>query len=502
MMGQAIKAAQYVRMSTDKQIYSTANQAAAIGLYAVSNGFEVVSTYSDEGRSGLRIKGRDALQAMLHDVLAPERPFDAILVYDISRWGRFQDTDESAYYEFLCRRAGVQVHYCAEPFENDGSPTASIMKGLRRLMAGEFSRDLSEKVWVGQSRLVSMGFKMGGQAGYGLHRLLVDRDGNPKQILRKGERKSISTDRVVLTPGDPREVAVVRRIFRLAAGGMSNPDIARALNDDRIPAPTIDTWSNHQVRQIIKSERYLGTSVYNRQSSKLGGRRVANEEADWVRRERAFEPIISSGLFMAAQSKDRAGRPDYADGELLDHLRKLWSGYGFLNSKLIRSAAPPACKTYSNRFGSLLRAYARIGYDASKRGNIMKPSAHQLAIATDAAEWLRAAGSQVTMTSTGQFLTVDAEIIIAPRAVEFHPTKAGGHWPVRRSKSTRVDLVLVGLMRNGQREHLYLLPVDRFGRSGKIEIGEKRRQFADYEVWNPALLPEMIRALASRRQPV
>lgn len=499
-MGHTIKAAQYVRMSTEKQVYSTANQAAAIGAYALSSGFEVVRTYSDEGRSGLQIKGRDALQAMLHDVLAPERPFDAILVYDISRWGRFQDTDESAYYEFLCRRAGVQVHYCAEPFENDGSPTSAIMKGLRRLMAGEYSRDLSQKVWAGQSRLVSMGFKMGGRAGYGLHRLLVDRDGNPKQILRDGDRKSLTTDRVVLIPGDPREIAIVRRIFRLAGAGMSNPDIARTLNGEGVPAPIIDTWSKHQVRQIIKSERYLGTYVYNRQSSKLGGGRVTNPETDWVRREKAFEPIISTGLFMAAQSKDRAGRPDYTDGELLGHLRKLWSEYGFLNSKLIRSAAPPACKTYHNRFGSLLRAYARIGYDAAKRGNIMTPSAHQLAIATDAAEWLRASGCVVTTTPTGQFLTMDEHIVIAPRAVAFHPTKARGHWRVRRSKSDRVDLVLAGLMREGQREHLYLLPIDRFGRSGQIEIGEQRRQFANYEVWNPALLPEMIRALASRRQ--
>lgn len=41
-------------------------------------------------------------------------------VYDVSRGGRFQDTDESAHYEFLCRRAEIAVPYCAEQFENDG----------------------------------------------------------------------------------------------------------------------------------------------------------------------------------------------------------------------------------------------------------------------------------------------------------------------------------------------------------------------------------------------
>ena len=56
--------------------------------------------------------------------------YRAILVYDVSRWGRFQDTDESAYYEFICKQAGIQVIYCAEQFENDGSPTATIIKSV------------------------------------------------------------------------------------------------------------------------------------------------------------------------------------------------------------------------------------------------------------------------------------------------------------------------------------------------------------------------------------
>jgi hypothetical protein len=55
-----------------------------------------------------------------------------ILVYDVSRWGRFQDADESAYYEYICKRAGFGVQYCAEQFENDGSPVSTIVKGVSR----------------------------------------------------------------------------------------------------------------------------------------------------------------------------------------------------------------------------------------------------------------------------------------------------------------------------------------------------------------------------------
>ena len=94
--------------------------------------------------------------------------FHVILVYDVSRWGRFQDSDESAHYEFICRQAGVAVEYCAEQFENDGSLAATVIKNIKRAMAGEFSRELSVKVHAGQSRIAAMGFNVGAAPGYGL----------------------------------------------------------------------------------------------------------------------------------------------------------------------------------------------------------------------------------------------------------------------------------------------------------------------------------------------
>lgn len=111
--------------------------------YAKRRGLQIVREYSDEGKSGLNIQGRDSLAQMIRDVQAGEAEYTCILVYDISRWGRFQDADESAYYEYVCRQAGVSVHYCAEQFENDGSPASTIIKSVKRSMAGEYSRELS-----------------------------------------------------------------------------------------------------------------------------------------------------------------------------------------------------------------------------------------------------------------------------------------------------------------------------------------------------------------------
>src|SRR6202023_3172115 len=208
------RAADYVRMSTAHQKYSTENQAEAIRQYAARRGLEIVRRYADEGKSGLRLDGRDALKQLIDDVQSGTADFTTILVYDVSRWGRFQDADESAYYEYICKRAGISVQYCAEQFENDGSPVSTIVKGVKRAMAGEYSRELSVKVFTGQCRLIELGYRQGGPPGYGLRRSLIDQAGTAKSELTRGEHKSIQTDRVVLVPGPPEEIDTVRWMYR------------------------------------------------------------------------------------------------------------------------------------------------------------------------------------------------------------------------------------------------------------------------------------------------
>ena len=100
-----VRAAEYVRMSTEHQQYSTENQSEVIREYAERRGMTIVRTFADAGKSGLRIDGRDALKQLIQEVENGTADFSAILVYDVSRWGRFQDADESAYYEYICRLA-------------------------------------------------------------------------------------------------------------------------------------------------------------------------------------------------------------------------------------------------------------------------------------------------------------------------------------------------------------------------------------------------------------
>ena len=76
-------------MSTEHQQYSLENQSTAIQKYPESHGFEVVRTYSDVAKSGVVLKNRAGLRQLLEDVLKGGAGYLAILVYDVSRWGRF-----------------------------------------------------------------------------------------------------------------------------------------------------------------------------------------------------------------------------------------------------------------------------------------------------------------------------------------------------------------------------------------------------------------------------
>lgn len=294
-------------MSTEHQQYSTENQRAKIQEYATNRGLSIIKTYADEGKSGLRIDGRRALQELIHDVESGSADYQVILVYDVSRWGRFQDADESAYYEYICRRAGMQVAYCAEQFENDGSPVSTIVKGVKRAMAGEYSRELSSKVFAGQCRLIELGFRQGGPAGFGLRRVLVDQHGVMKGVLDRGEHKSLQTDRVILMPGPESETRTINLVYTWFINEALNEyEIAARLNSMGIETDFGRPWSRSTVREVLTNEKYIGNNVYNRVSYKLKKARVVNTPEMWIRKEHAFEPIVPADIFYTAQGIMRA----------------------------------------------------------------------------------------------------------------------------------------------------------------------------------------------------
>jgi DNA invertase Pin-like site-specific DNA recombinase len=358
------RAVEYVRMSTEHQQYSTENQADKIREYAAHRNIDIVRTYADAGKSGLRIDGRQALQQLIKDVESGSADFSIILVYDVSRWGRFQDADESAYYEYICKRKNIHVAYVAEQFENDGSPVATIVKGVKRAMAGEYSRELSAKVFAGQCRLIELGFRQGGPAGFGLRRVLLDQSGSVKAELSRGEHKSLQTDRVILMPGPDSEIQVVNQIYRwFTDDGLTESEIAVRLNETGVRTDLDRNWTRSTVREVLTNEKYIGNNVYNRRSFKLKKLRVENTPDMWIKKEGAFESVVAPDVFYIAQGIVRARAYRFSNDELIERLRSLFQNRGFLSGLIIdETEGMPSTSAYIHRFGSLIRAYQTVGF--------------------------------------------------------------------------------------------------------------------------------------------
>lgn len=475
-----VRAAQYVRMSTEHQKYSTENQAIEIAKYARENGYVIVKTYMDSGKSGLKLDGRDALQSLIEDVSNGQTDFSIILVYDVSRWGRFQNADESAYLEYLCTRAGIAVEYCAEQFANDGSLTTTIIKNMKRAMAGEYSRDLSRKVFEGQRHLVELGYRQGGAAGFGLRRQLIDERGEPKALLAHGERKSIQTDRVILVPGPATEVAVVDRIYRLfVEKGQNECSIAGILNYENLFTDMGRPWTRGTVHQVLTNEKYVGNNVFNRISFKLKMHRVRNPPDAIIRASGVFQPIVSEDLFQRAAAIIAKRTVRLRDDEMLALLTQLLLKSGKLSAIIIdEQEGMPSSSIYGSRFGSLLRAYKLIGYTPDRDYRYVEINRLLRTLFPDVVSGIIAsvenAGGRIVRDAATDLLKVNGEFAVSVVVCRCIDTPAGSlRWKIRLDNGLHPDLSIAVRMAPGNEKILdyYLLPAIDFA-SANLAVAE------------------------------
>jgi len=429
-----LRAAQYVRMSTERQQYSIQNQAAAIAAYAHAHNLTLVRTYKDEGESGLLIKNRTGLLQLLEDVESGKTDFGHLLVYDVSRWGRFQDVDESAHYEFMCKRAGIRIAYCAEQFDNDGSMLASIVKNIKRVMAAEYSRELSTKVHAGQCRFAQLGYKPCGVAGYGLVRELVDEKGYSKGVMKKGDRKYLATDHVRVRPGDPKEVAVVRWIFQRFLEVRCETQIAWELNKAKVPTRPGTPWTRVMVGVVLRNESYIGNLVFNRRSWKLRQTRVYNPPERWIRSEGCIEPIVDRDVFLKADQFIRERRVDLTEEEMLVRLRKTLVKEGRLSINIIdRTPGLPSVATCQIHFGTMRNLYRLLGYTPKRNYEFLDSrqiwSEQKALLASRIRAAIRKAGGRTSTGGWTDTMRVNQTTCISVRAARWTPGKIESHSP-------------------------------------------------------------------------
>ncbi len=476
----SFRAAEYVRMSTEHQQYSTENQADKIREYAARRNIEIVRTYADEGKSGLNIGGRLALQKLIHDVESGQANFQLVLVYEVSRWGRFQDADESAYYEYICKRKNIHVVYVAEQFENDGSPVSTIVKGVKRAMAGEYSRELSAKVFAGQCRLIELGFRQGGPAGYGLRRVLIDQSGSIKSELTRGEHKSLQTDRVILQPGPDAEVAVVNGVYRwFVDDNLTESEIAHRLNTQGVQTDLGRDWTRATVRQVLSNEKYIGSNVYNRRSFKLKKHRVVNSPEMWIKKEGAFEGIVPPDLFYTAQGILRARTHRYSDEELIEKLRNLYQRRGYLSGLIIdESEGMPSAAAYAHRFGSLVRAYQAVGFTPDRDYQYLEVNQFLRRLHPEVVgqteQMITDVGGAVMRDPATDLLTVNGEFTASLVLARCQQLDNGRRrWKVRFDTSLAPDITVAVRLDESNQAALdyYLLP--------RLDFGQPRIHLAD-----------------------
>ena len=462
-----VPAAQYLRMSTEDQQYSILNQRARIQDYAKNHGFNIIKTYEDPGKSGVIIKHRKGLSALLKDVVSGDAGFRAILVYDVSRWGRFQNPDEAAHYEFVCASSGIPLHYCAEQFSNDGTASSSILKALKRSMAAEFSRELGEKVFRGKTRIVQLGYWVGGPPGFGYRRRMVSPDGKLKQILKKGEQKSLKTNRITLVLGPRKEVEGIRLIFWMAAEGNNCTDIVRELNRKGI---LLDgkQWNDVTVLHILTNPKYTGCNVWHRSTQRLNTPLKRVDPQLWIRKPLAFPAIVNQQTFDRAQATiQKTHDSHWSPEKILPRIRRLLKAKGKLSESLLQKArGMPCTNVIHQHFGTYRQLYEKVGFEIEPRHSFRAEqglrSRHLREALGDELKALFPDHVAVTLTWRGKrsILRIDDVFMVSIMFCGPAMTEPRDCWSARPAPAERDYITLMCLLnrRYDRVLHYYLLP--------------------------------------------
>lgn len=299
------KAVAYYRHSAeDKQENSVPIQREHAQKFAEQYDIEIIHEEADEGKTGL-LANRPGFEQLFNDWIlnlnAPQ--FDYVLVYDVSRWGRFQDQDEAAYYEFRCKQRGKKVIYVSRGFPKEEQQLIShLQTSIERYMATEYSRQLSEKVFYGYMKVSEQGYSAGGTACYGMTRQLLDVNKKPIRILQKGEHKQIANERVTFIPRNDETTTVVKKMFELVVRKWNTPrEVADAINSIGIPSANGNEWNREKVVRVLTNETYIGTRIYNKTWGRLKQKTRPNPRNEWIVHPDAFPATVETELFREAQ---------------------------------------------------------------------------------------------------------------------------------------------------------------------------------------------------------
>jgi site-specific DNA recombinase len=234
-----MRATGYLRVSTDAQAgedrFGLESQTEAIRNFAKSQGYELVSWYTDAGVSGGTLE-RPELQRLLEDSRAGQ--FQVVLVAKMDRVAR--DLMAQLWLEKELLRADIEIVSVAEPFRGQDATNRLFRQIIGAFAEFEKARIADRmsggrKVKASQGRYAGGGIPLGYKAQRGVGKYLVD----------------------------PEKVVVVKRTFQMAEDGLNLQEIADRLNQEGLSTAHGDSFHRTQVRRILlHRDVYMGTYIY------------------------------------------------------------------------------------------------------------------------------------------------------------------------------------------------------------------------------------------------
>ena len=306
-------AAAYLRMSTDKQDTSIAQQRSAI-LEAFSDKYEIVDWYIDEGKSGSKdVEKRTEFLRMLSD--STQARFEVVLVYDLSRFDR-RDTFEQAADKKTLRDHGVRLVSILDGEIDWNTSTGRIVDAVLSEAQHDYSVRLGNKTLTGKLEAFLKGQPFGQLTPYGLARLVTDSTGKETTIGRNQRFKTPETWDQKYIPGEDQEVATVRWMFEeFDRRDVSFHQLAKELNKEGIPSPSGGQWVYQTVKEHLTNVRYVGDLSIGRDGSgkfyRLEGDQIVRNSNPRMQTGRdsalinrnTHEAIIERRLFDSVQVK-------------------------------------------------------------------------------------------------------------------------------------------------------------------------------------------------------
>lgn len=259
-----------------------------------------ISEFSDDGYSGTNFD-RPGVQALLEGVKNGE--INCIIVKDFSRFAR-DYIELGSYLEQIFPFMGVRFISINDKYDSEKytGNVADIDVNFKNLIYDLYSKDLSAKIKASFRALKEQGKFVGAEAPFGYRKDPADRH---KFVVEEDE------------------AVIVRRIFKMYAGGMSTVQIAAAFNAEGLKPPAqiwmekgirkaspkggTFVWSHMGILRMLKNRAYIGDLVQGvTECKKLRKDKKVTDPSKWIVSENHHEPIIDRETFDKAQ--ERLGR--------------------------------------------------------------------------------------------------------------------------------------------------------------------------------------------------